>query len=588
MPAFQASKIKMLSDPPVQVLTIIPKDKVSTRLSRIASKKGFRLSHEPDFHRARASLNCEGFRYRLILTKYSMLEDARDWLTDMTKKLPWSVFVLYDVPGDIEKTESSSTDPLADFNHLLVDFKEHAVGKVLDDTSKPEFVVEGLVSLLNEAKSKISELPSPPSQNGGIHFLCEAGPLIFSISHTLRPWDLEGDAFMLPVDENGNFGPLGRAWKKELGVNGSKLQKLVKDVVPKSNLGFQEPIHVELPHMDGSPLRSQQLILAPSGGNLPEILMKPIEAGLAAMDLATRLKGCRTLIMPVFSEGAVGLPSDRIIRGILDDFDSKAPLGELKHVIFTVFEREPIERLNEIQEPVTEVGQNLVHDLPPGSDCLQVESDTKALADALALKEMPAPLVLGILGSSGKGKSFALHLLRDRLRQLRCWDLHHDDERANFPYVGHPYLVHFDAWTYAKADPWPSLMEQIFYHLNRQMSLEKTLEESKSGLLIEGVDIWHLQENSTRQHVEDLQTKLGREGLEAIRRWKKEEYGAQLLWDVLRAHRVEELSELDKARDTLSEEETKHDMEVAEKQRQFDEEIRRQRQIIELSLAKKI
>ena len=51
-----------------------------------------------------------------------------------------------------------------------------------------------------------------------------------------------------------------------------------------------------------------------------------------------------------------------------------------------------------------------------------------------------------------------------------------DDDRVS-RYVGHIYQIKFDAWTYAKANLWASLMQTIFVELDRQITLETHLRE---------------------------------------------------------------------------------------------------------------
>lgn len=43
------------------------------------------------------------------------------------------------------------------------------------------------------------------------------------------------------------------------------------------------------------------------------------------------------------------------------------------------------------------------------------------------------------------------------------------------PFVGHVYQIQFNAWTYAKSNLWASLMQEVFYELNRQITLEQKL-----------------------------------------------------------------------------------------------------------------
>ena len=129
---------------------------------------------------------------------------------------------------------------------------------------------------------------------------------------------------------------------------------------------------------------------------------------------------------------------------------------------------------------ITFVSQKIQNDLAKGRDCLNIEHEIHALADILAMRDVEPPLAVGILGGWGSGKSFAMHLIQRRLNEIRSrkliWNQAWIDKKN--PYVGHIYQIQFDAWTYAKADLWASLMQTIFYEFNRQLALEKQIAEA--------------------------------------------------------------------------------------------------------------
>jgi hypothetical protein len=52
-------------------------------------------------------------------------------------------------------------------------------------------------------------------------------------------------------------------------------------------------------------------------------------------------------------------------------------------------------------------GQALANDVPTGSDRLNLVGEVNALAEAIALKDMKPPMVVGVMGGWGAGKSFA-------------------------------------------------------------------------------------------------------------------------------------------------------------------------------------
>ncbi len=124
-------------------------------------------------------------------------------------------------------------------------------------------------------------------------------------------------------------------------------------------------------------------------------------------------------------------------------------------------------------QPPDDRSQRLLSDADEGDDQLNIIGEVNALADAIAAGDMEPPLVAGILGGWGSGKSYVMHLLKQRLLEIRRKNIFDPAVRASSPYAGHFYLVNFDAWTYAKADLWASLMQEVLLALNDQISYEQ-------------------------------------------------------------------------------------------------------------------
>ncbi len=123
----------------------------------------------------------------------------------------------------------------------------------------------------------------------------------------------------------------------------------------------------------------------------------------------------------------------------------------------------------------------VMNDAEVGEDELGVEDELRALARTIAMVEVRPPLVVGLMGSWGSGKSFAMHLIQKELAHIRAQP---SGRRAGggegrdgsvVEYVGHPYTVFFNAWTFAKSELWASLMQEIFTQLETQVSLEDQL-----------------------------------------------------------------------------------------------------------------
>lgn len=206
---------------------------------------------------------------------------------------------------------------------------------------------------------------------------------------------------------------------------------------------------------------------------------------------------------------------------------------------------DPVYQLELPREQEPRRGQRLINDTPTGPDRLNIQDDVEALADAIALKEMSPPMVVGIFGGWGSGKSFVLHLIEQRLQERRCEGIGHDDEaRQNYPFVGHPYLVHFDAWTYAKGNLWASLMQTILVELDRQISLERKLADDLGFDLRTGSQLWKaLWQLTDRQRNVFTKTNLGEKALASVLNFSQS--GSQGdLWKELRRLRKAELDKL--------------------------------------------
>jgi predicted KAP-like P-loop ATPase len=575
----------MMEETKVEVLAIIPEDEAFKRILQAADDAGLLIRHEAEFDQAKNLIKREGYRFRIVLADVGSADGITDLIAEYGNRFPWLIFALYGAGADLASKGPTKKDIAQALQKLMVESQAQTLGRIIGGSPDPDSVFKTVMELLDEARGNLPSLPSPPYQAGKTQFLKEIGALLFSISLTERPWALEGDVFTLPVGDLGTLGNLGTSWVKELGKDdGGTLRGLARKKASETDIQPKSPVHDTFTYMEGADEHAIKLILATASAPPAATVMSAVEACLAAIDLATSLAGCKTLILPVIGGGSVGLPADEIIRGVLREFDPKSPLGELKHVIFTVYEPDVIKSITADDGDKIARVQRLENDEPAGPDRLRMESETKALADAIALKEMKPPLVVGVLGGWGTGKSFVLHLVKDRLSQLRLWNLTSETVRDKFPFVGHPYIVHFNAWTYAKSNLWASLMQQILIDLDRQLSLEKTLEQARSGLLRQGVDIWELLDDLTSAQLEDLKNELGAEAIAAFEGWKKSDSIGDSLWGVLQAFRRQERIEMQAAEKKLKKEEAQYELKIAEKQREMEEEANRQRRALEQEL----
>ena len=128
-------------------------------------------------------------------------------------------------------------------------------------------------------------------------------------------------------------------------------------------------------------------------------------------------------------------------------------------------------------------GGSLRNDATQDADFLNLKDEVNALSDLLLMRDLEPPMAVGILGGWGGGKSYIMHLMQRHMTDIRsrkvdletqAWNPNPSHEKLS-PYVGHIYQIQFDAWTFAKSNLWASLMQTIFFELNRQISLEQQL-----------------------------------------------------------------------------------------------------------------
>ncbi|MFM7405102.1 MAG: P-loop NTPase fold protein [Cuspidothrix sp.] len=205
---------------------------------------------------------------------------------------------------------------------------------------------------------------------------------------------------------------------------------------------------------------------------------------------------------------------------------------------------------------ITRVPQPFSNDQASGEDSLDVAKELQSLADVLMLRSLKPPLAVAILGSWGSGKSFGMHLIEKQITKIRCQKLEEKqtwgeegDEPYLSPYVGHVYQIKFNAWSYAKSELWPSLMQTIFEQLDRQLTLEQQLK--KVSDLRAGGKVWQVlnQINDSERKI-ILENELGQEVLAKLE-------NGNTLWDILSQVKGKEKEKLEQAESKLKDLEKK-------------------------------
>jgi hypothetical protein len=95
--------------------------------------------------------------------------------------------------------------------------------------------------------------------------------------------------------------------------------------------------------------------------------------------------------------------------------------------------------------------------IPRDEDDLGVSAYVAMMATAIAREDTELPLSIGLFGGWGSGKSYFMGLLREQVQQLAA-----SGDPAYCPSI---VQIGFNAWSYADADIWASLGDEIFRRL---------------------------------------------------------------------------------------------------------------------------
>ncbi len=359
----------------------------------------------------------------------------------------------------------------------------------------------------------------------------------------VNPWQLDVDACVLPVGARaGLYGQSARAFLDMLGAASadtfrSRLTEGLKSRQPPV-IEPRTPLLVDIAGL--SPEARPRAVIAATAyrgasqasaaqasqtaqDNAPsEGLPSVGYAGDAAEEiirLASENK-LERIAVSLLGTGMGKLPSLDVARemlaAILDrvDFTRQAPGSlPLKQIILLTGDWDTFESL---RSQIHRQPQKSFNDEARGEDRLAIRGEMDALAETLLLRETQPPLAVGIVGGWGSGKSFAMHLLRRRMAEIRAMSTVGD-----YPYAGHVYLIDFDAWTFAKSSLWASLMQTIFICLNRQLEREKEFAPGKDANelanvlaifeeatpVVEGDTLWAEMQARKEDELKELKTK---------------------------------------------------------------------------------
>jgi hypothetical protein len=404
------------------------------------------------------------------------------------------------------------------------------------------------------------EAPPPAADRSVLYE--RAGTTVWLV-RTSEPWISPADGLVIPCAPDGRWGEFGTRFLRKLSALDeavfSRVNRLLTEAVESRKgapLTPAEPLDVEVP-LDGSEKPLPRRLFLATTSEASRNIPTP-EGSLDAVRASVRRAGetgLARLALPLLGGGTSGIPLRESIRSVLAGVLAALPRPGLSEVFLLVQNEEAFEAARKISSLKPQSFQN---DLPQGEDLLGIEEEVYAVADALMLRDLEPPIVVGVLGGWGSGKSFVLHLMRERIKEIRAHALTSQqawgpDPQRRSPYVGHPYLITFDAWTYAKSNLWASLMQTIFRELSAKLTLEQRLAALKVDPLLGGA-VWHaLTALDDREQKALLQERLAETLREGLQSMSREGELADTLWKRLKEHRRQELQDLDQTNRQLEE-----------------------------------
>ena len=162
-----------------------------------------------------------------------------------------------------------------------------------------------------------------------------------------------------------------------------------------------------------------------------------------------------------------------------------------------------------------------ISDALADSDALGIRDDVHALSAVITAKSVTPPLSIGLFGDWGAGKSFFMDRMEERVRLLS-----EQAAAAKMPtaFCTHVVQIRFNAWHYADANLWASLVSRVFEGLVDGMSdVRGASEAARQALRAQLVTQLATSQDlllaaTSRQTEAELEVGSATERLETVRR----------------------------------------------------------------------
>lgn len=116
-------------------------------------------------------------------------------------------------------------------------------------------------------------------------------------------------------------------------------------------------------------------------------------------------------------------------------------------------------------------------------DLLNITPEVEGFAKIIAARDVKTPLSIGLFGDWGSGKSSFMEQLQARVEKI-AKGVREKKEEEETSFLGNIVQIKFNAWHYAEANLWASLVSHVFENLSFSEAEEKEKAEKRKQLFL--------------------------------------------------------------------------------------------------------
>jgi hypothetical protein len=140
------------------------------------------------------------------------------------------------------------------------------------------------------------------------------------------------------------------------------------------------------------------------------------------------------------------------------------------------------------------------------ADHLDIQAEVNTLTAIMMAKDVKPPLAIGLFGEWGSGKSFFMSRMKKTVKDLIAGPA----QAEGSPFCANAVQIHFNAWHYADANLWASLVNSIFENLDGHLRKKDATPDEREILLKELASAQAAQE-AARAEEEQASARLKQE-----------------------------------------------------------------------------